>query len=336
LKLFFSSVHYARPLDLTDKHVEAILKRLSEVTYLVENINNLIIDNFTENRVPKSFSEIQNIRDKFFEAMDDDFSTEKALVAVEELIGLSKGKINNVDFIYSAQHALRQFFNIFALLPKEENVQRVVTLEQYIGLKNREREEARREKNYERADAIRKELEEKGIILGDAKSGKTTWRIEWGKVANNFEEQLKKDNENIELLLSLSVIYGEYIKNKAMAIDLCNTVIKLDPNNASARFGLALYTSHFKGNNKEVKDLYLEAENLMNQQGETQSERAGQLNIWVGHCFKELGAIEEAQRRYAKAIDILTPLALNSPRSAFWLNNAKDSLIELLKEVKKT
>jgi cysteinyl-tRNA synthetase len=45
-----------------------------------------------------------------------------------------------------------------------------------VKIKIEERNKARQNRDYKLADKIRKELEEKGIILEDTKDGKTAWR----------------------------------------------------------------------------------------------------------------------------------------------------------------
>ena len=47
----------------------------------------------------------------------------------------------------------------------------------YIEKKISERNEARKDKNFALADTIRKELEQKNIILQDKPNGETTWEI---------------------------------------------------------------------------------------------------------------------------------------------------------------
>jgi cysteinyl-tRNA synthetase len=51
--------------------------------------------------------------------------------------------------------------------------------EEEIALLIQEREEARKGKDWERADAVRDELHEKGIVLEDGPAG-TVWRVKVG------------------------------------------------------------------------------------------------------------------------------------------------------------
>jgi cysteinyl-tRNA synthetase len=71
--------------------------------------------------------------------------------------------------------------NIFSRTPEEWNqaLMRYKCLdisEEVISVKVQERQKAREDKNWAAADAIRKELDEKGVVLEDKKEG-TVWKV---------------------------------------------------------------------------------------------------------------------------------------------------------------
>lgn len=149
---------------------------------------------------------------------------------------------------------------------------------------------------------------------------------QWGKSAESLEEALKICSDNIPLRLQLGIIYGERLKDKERAIYHCNQILELDSNNVSAKFNLAVYTNHLKGA-KFSLPIYLEAEKLMEKFGLGGSEIDGKLNIFLGHDYRDTGNMEEAKKRYKKAIYILDKLAnLGDKSSGFWLNDVKRNL----------
>lgn len=71
--------------------------------------------------------------------------------------------------------------NIFTRMPEEWNraLMRFKcpnVYEEFILLKIQERQKARENKDWAAADAIRKELDEKGVVLEDKKEG-TAWKV---------------------------------------------------------------------------------------------------------------------------------------------------------------
>ncbi|MDD4286520.1 MAG: cysteine--tRNA ligase, partial [Eubacteriales bacterium] len=101
---------------------------------------------------------------------DDDLNTADAISAVFELIrdvntdtksGASK------DFARESLKLLNELTGVLGLLRKKENDSLDEELEQLIA----ERQEARKQKDFARADAIRDELAARGITLKDTPQG---------------------------------------------------------------------------------------------------------------------------------------------------------------------
>lgn len=146
-----------------------------------------------------------------------------------------------------------------------------------------------------------------------------------------FEDALKIKPDDINLHIQLSIIYGEKVGNKERAIEHCKDVLKIDKNNISAKFNLAIYTNHLKGSNDSLP-IYLEVEPLIRMQGLTGSEIEGKLNLFIGHDYKNTGDMVETERRYENAVAILKKLVDQGDKSsAFWLADAKRHLRSLFK-----
>lgn len=144
-----------------------------------------------------------------------------------------------------------------------------------------------------------------------------------------FEDALKIKPDDIGLHIQLSIIYGEKIgdkDSKTKAIEHCSDILKIDKNNISGKFNLAIYTNHLKGSNESLP-IYLEVEKMIKMQGVGGSELEGKLNLFIGHDYKNLGNKKEAEKRYEEAISILKKLADQGDKSsAFWLTDARRNL----------
>ena len=79
--------------------------------------------------------------------------------------------------VYGVLGLFKQDPNEFIKNLRNKYLNKLNITEEYITSKIKERKEAKQNKNYELADAIRKELTEKGIILNDTNS-ETNWDIE--------------------------------------------------------------------------------------------------------------------------------------------------------------
>jgi len=168
LKLFFLSAHYSHPIDYTEERIEEAKQALERILILVHKLTA-----HSSQLTGKKVKEIEEIKAKFIEAMDDDFNTPQGLACIFELVNLANKNIDNSAFVLNAKNTISELLGIFGIsLKKAKTTDDSVEIEAKIS----ERNQARKDNNYELADQIRKELKAKGIILEDTKDGKTTWR----------------------------------------------------------------------------------------------------------------------------------------------------------------
>lgn len=169
LKLFFLSTHYAHPVDYT-------VEKIQEAKAALERMHIFIDKKVTSHKsqiTSKNLKEIEEVKDEFIKAMDDDFNTPQGLGAVFKLINLANKNIDDLDFIYNARGVLKELLGLLGLSFANAGT---IALEQEVNKQIEQRLQLKKEKKYSDADKIRKGLEEKGIILEDTKDGKTSWR----------------------------------------------------------------------------------------------------------------------------------------------------------------
>jgi len=165
LKLFFLSTHYSHPIDYTDEKINEAAESLDRIVRFMEKGAR-----HQKKGARHLFKQIEEINSRFLEAMDDDFNTPKGLACIFELVNIANKNIEDKEFVYSASAALKELLDIFGItigakVNKDKEIESMVS----------QRNEARKNKDYALSDKIRKELEEKGVILEDTKEG-TAWR----------------------------------------------------------------------------------------------------------------------------------------------------------------
>ncbi|MEW6101362.1 MAG: cysteine--tRNA ligase [Candidatus Omnitrophota bacterium] len=165
LKLFFLSAHYSHPIDYSEKKIEETRQALERLSIVLDK------EEKGAKAAVKSFKEIDELKDKFIAAMDDNFNTPQALAVIFDLVSIANKNAQDKDFLNSSRRIIRELLDIFGISLKAE-----VKLEDTIAAMIKAREEARKSKDFALSDEIRKDLEDKGIILEDTKDGKTTWR----------------------------------------------------------------------------------------------------------------------------------------------------------------
>ncbi len=174
LKLFFLSAHYSHPIDYTQDKIEEAKHALERIMILMDKIEEKSTRAPEHQSTSKKFNEVEELRGKFIESMDDDFNTPQALACVFELVNLANKNIDDADFTSAAKTTLQEMLGTLGISLAKDKIIGAIADED-IKHKIEEREAARKNRDFALSDKIRKELEAKGIILEDTKDG-TTWR----------------------------------------------------------------------------------------------------------------------------------------------------------------
>ncbi len=119
-------------------------------------------------------------RKAFEKALDDDLDSPSALAAVFDFVREANTAMEAKTLgPEQAAEALALFDDFERVLALREEKRADAALAKWVEAKLEEREAARKSRDFERADAIRKEIRERGVIVEDAvaKNGKPKWRI---------------------------------------------------------------------------------------------------------------------------------------------------------------
>lgn len=173
LRFFMLSAHYRSPLNFSADLMEAAKNGLERIRTAAERLQELIAKaTLSELRESEEISlkEAEKFWEKFEEAMEDDFNTADAIAAIFELVKFSNTNADSESskvYIQALYRQLTEMADICGLILES----RKEILDQDVEALIQERQEARKAKNFARADEIRQQLLEQGIILEDTREG---------------------------------------------------------------------------------------------------------------------------------------------------------------------
>lgn len=173
LRFFMLSAHYRSPLNFSAELMEASKNGLERILTAVERLKDASKHASGEKMTAeeeKNAEEARGLAAKFEAAMDDDFNTADAVSALFELVKLSNSTVSDgsgkayVDFMKGLIERLCEVLGIITERRSE-------MLDEEVEALIAERKQARKEKNFARADEIRQQLLDMGIILEDTREG---------------------------------------------------------------------------------------------------------------------------------------------------------------------
>jgi len=198
LRLFLLSTHYRSPIEFSDEQLRETEISLDRYYSTILRINASLEKDMTKegpHNADKNFEAmVLQFRERFEEAMDDDFNTALALGHIFEFIRDLNRFLDSRPLGPKVKELLQKSKELLSEVGKVLNIFRRTPEEWYhslivkkkIGLSEKEilerikeRQDARKKKEWEVSDRIRKELDEKGIIIED-KEDRTGWRVRVG------------------------------------------------------------------------------------------------------------------------------------------------------------
>ncbi len=158
IRLLLIRSHYRSTLDFTEAALTETKKELDRFYRAIEKHPGVVAG---------------NIPDCIIEPLCDDLNTPGAIAGLHELANEAlAGDVNAAEGLLAAGEVL----GLFNQTPAERFHGKDDARGNQIGFLINQRLAARQQKDYARADEIRKVLEAEGIILEDSADGTTTWR----------------------------------------------------------------------------------------------------------------------------------------------------------------
>jgi cysteinyl-tRNA synthetase len=154
LRYFYLTAHYRSPIDFSEELLEQAKNSLDRLNDFVMKLKN--------SKDKDDLKLINETKKKFINNMDDDFDTVGALAGIFDFVR----EVNKKGGSKKSYELMKEFNNIFNVLTLDE-----IKIPQEIKKLVDEREKARKEKDFDKADKIRNKIKEKGYVLEDIKGG---------------------------------------------------------------------------------------------------------------------------------------------------------------------
>ncbi len=182
LRFFMISAHYRSPLNFSAQLMESAKNGLERIITAAEALKRFsdarkaageTAGKMTDEE-QKLYQASEAYQKKFESAMEDDCNTADAVSAVFELvkfINTNASADNSSQFLQKLHDRLALLCGVLGIVTEKEEEMLDSLIEQLI----QERQEARKQKDFARADQIRDELAAKGIVLKDTREG-VAWK----------------------------------------------------------------------------------------------------------------------------------------------------------------
>ncbi len=188
IRLFLLSSHYRSPIDFNDKVMEESGSALDKVYALLSRLE----ASFEKN---SDFKQTGDLKERFQEAMDDDLNTAKGIGLVFESVRNLNRLLDEAGGVFSPEmqknivtdwadllrigQILGMFtepYEKYAKDRKQLGLQRISIDSVLIEKMLADRTDARKAKDWQKADEIRRQLESMNVTIEDRAEG-TLWRI---------------------------------------------------------------------------------------------------------------------------------------------------------------
>lgn len=179
IRFFMLSAHYRSPLNFSDELIEAAKNGLERILTAYDKIKTVAEHTETESLTEQEQAlceQIDAFVKKYETAMDDDLNTADAIAVIFELVKLTNTTVqtgSSKEYCEKAMTTIKQLCDVLGIEVEREQELLDTDIEQLI----EERQQARKDKNFARADEIRNLLQEQGIALEDTREG-----VKWKRI----------------------------------------------------------------------------------------------------------------------------------------------------------
>jgi len=166
LRLFFTTKHYRSPIDYTPNGVDEAGSNEKKLEDFWLNLENIL-----PNESPDPSKEIEKYINSFWGFLEDDFNTPRAFAELFQLIAFvyktgslsEQDRINITSFLKN----MNAIFNVVS----EDKLSVAINIPSEILKLADEREKMRQEKKWDKADILRRQIEDGGYEIKDTEEG---------------------------------------------------------------------------------------------------------------------------------------------------------------------
>ncbi len=160
LRFLFASSYHRTPIDFSFKKLDQSKNALERLNEFAKKLKN--------SKDKDDMKLIEKTKDKFKKAMDDDFDCSKAFQVIFDFVK----SVNKNGGGKKSYEFIKDIDKIFNVLNFEE-----ISVPEKIKELSKEREKARHEKNFKKADEIREKIRKEGYIIEDSENGQIIKKI---------------------------------------------------------------------------------------------------------------------------------------------------------------
>ena len=172
IRFFLLSVQYRGPINFSDEGMKQVKQGYDRLVNAEETLEFLVSNGYDgmTKKEEQTASSFEDYKDKFIECMSDDLNTAGAIGAIFELVSAINVEIEggaSKEFAEKALSMIQELADVLGVLQRShddtigDDIRRLVD----------ERQQARKEKDWARADEIRDQLSSMGYILKDTPQG---------------------------------------------------------------------------------------------------------------------------------------------------------------------
>ena len=177
LRFFMLSAHYRSPLNFSAELMEAAGNGLERIVTASGNLK-FLMENAGTDRMTEAetelFAQTDRFKENFEKAMEDDFNTADAIAAIFDFvkfINTNTDGNSSKEYLEKLHDRLATLADVLGIIVDRDEEM----LDEEIEALIEERQTARKNRDFARADQIREELLAKGIVLEDTREG-VKWR----------------------------------------------------------------------------------------------------------------------------------------------------------------
>jgi cysteinyl-tRNA synthetase len=175
IRFFMLGAQYRNPINFSDELLDQAINSLARIDTAVRNLKHRLVAAAEEAVTEEEMKRLDVFRQRFIEEMDNDFNTADAITVLFDMVREANQLMTGDEVKKSLIEA---YLSLFAELgdvlgitfgeaeqatggPSNEEIEALVA----------ERTQARKDRNFARADEIRNQLQEMGIVLEDTPQG---------------------------------------------------------------------------------------------------------------------------------------------------------------------
>lgn len=174
VRFFLLSAHYRNPVNFSEELLESAKAGMQRIYNTKEKLEFLLEHAVSGLKAEEKIEELDQFKVDFERALDDDFNTADGITAIFELAKFINTSINDEtskEYLEACLAMFKKLTKVLNIIQKVDKAENEEEIESLIA----QRSEAKKNKDFAGADAIRNKLLEMGIELLDSRQG-TTWK----------------------------------------------------------------------------------------------------------------------------------------------------------------